>query len=83
MGAFTLITLTVHSINVKKMSNLPKAGDHMTYQATLILGKCQSMKLFFFNTSLGKQAEGENIYKRLARMDMQQILEIFFMEKHG
>ena len=33
----------------------------MTYQATLILGKCQIMKLFFFNTSLGKQAEGENI----------------------
>ena len=47
-GAFTLITLTVHSVNVNKMSNLQKAGDHMTYQATLILGKCQIMKLFFF-----------------------------------
>ena len=60
------------------MSNLQKAGDpSYDISSYLDIGKVSKYEVVFFQYKLKVK-----IYKRLARMDMQQILE-FFMEKHG
>ena len=77
---FAVTSLTVHGKqNVKFTKSRGSYLWHIKLCTYLDIGNVSKYEvIFFFNTSLGKQAEGENIYKRLARMDMQQILEIFY-----
>ena len=67
------------------MSNLQKAEDHTCDISSYLLRYWESVKVwsyFFFNTSLEKQAEGENIQASRHNGHAANIGD-FFMEKHG